>query len=96
MFSDIKRLPGEGGGGGRERGRLRGREVEREGEREKEREGQREGGGGGERKERKAGEKICKTYLMCNTVGSWYGHFHIVEAIGNGHILNDITRMDNI
>ena len=55
---------------------------------EKERGGGGEGGRRGERRER--------PYLVCNAVGSRYSHLHIVEAISDGHILNNITRMDNI
>ena len=33
---------------------------------------------------------------MCNTVGVGYSHFDVVETIGNGHILNNVTGMQDI
>lgn len=55
-------------------------------------------GGGGERGGEREGGEINRewTYLVCNAVGPWYGHLDIVETISNGHILDNITRMDHI
>ena len=36
------------------------------------------------------------SYLMSHGAGVGYGHFDVVEAIGDGHILYDITGVEYV
>lgn len=45
--------------------------------------------------EENSGEVVAAN-LVCNAVCPRYCHLDVVEAISNGHIFNNITRMNDV